>query len=393
MIATAATAGLTSAAGAQSACQTQPFAAWLAGIEQEAAAKGVAADVAQEALADVTFDPAVVAKDRGQSVFAQSFLQFAGRMVSGARQTKGTALIKKNQATFADIEQRYGVPAPVIVAFWGLETDFGAVMGSLPTLKSLATLAYDCRRSQKFHDELIAALQVIQRGDLTAERMIGPWAGELGQFQFLPSYYMKYAVDEDGDGRRDLVRSTPDALASAGNYLQSEGWQRGQPWLQEVRVPADMPWDQADLTIQLPVSQWQQYGVTPAGGSFEGPGLQASLLLPMGRLGPAFLAYPNFFVFQKWNQSGVYSTTAAYFATRLAGAPPVGKGNGTPEVLAAADIRRLQLAMTRAGLDVGDPDGKIGAATKAGIKQMQVKYGLPADSYPTSELLQKMGAP
>jgi lytic murein transglycosylase len=382
---------LAGGAEAASSCQSQPFPAWLQGVRQEAAQQGVSPATAEAALAGVRFDPGIVSRDRGQSVFSQTFLEFSGRMAAGYRISKGAALIKRNGAIFADIQKRYGVPPAVIAAFWGLETDFGAVMGNLPTLTSLATLAYDCRRSAMFRAELIDALKIIDRGDLAPQQMIGPWAGELGQFQFQPSYYLDHAVDEDGDGRRDLIHSTPDALASAGNFLASLGWQRGQPWLQEVRVPAEMSWEQADLSIEHPVSQWQAWGVRPTSGALPS-GLSASLLLPMGRNGPAFLAYPNFRVFLKWNQSLVYATTAAYLATRIDGAPAVSRGNGPVQPLSAGQIRQLQQLLVRGGYEVGEVDGKLGMATRAGVRKAQLKLGLPADSYPTAELIQRLQA-
>jgi lytic murein transglycosylase len=339
----------------------------------------------------VRFDPGIVSRDRAQSVFAQSFLEFSGRMVSGNRLSRGASLIKQNAALFSRIDQQYGVPAAVIVAFWGLETDFGAVMGKLPTMTSLATLAYDCRRSAMFRGELLDALKLIDRGDLSPGEMIGPWAGELGQFQFQPSYYKKHAVDEDGDGRRDMIGSKADALASAGNFLKDLGWQRGEPWLQEVRVPAQMPWEEADLTIQHPVSQWAAWGVKPANGPLPS-GLEASLLLPMGRNGPAFLAYPNFRVYLKWNQSLVYATTAAYFATRLSGAPAVSRGNGAVAPLSAAQIKLLQQLLVKGGYEVGEVDGKLGIATRSGVRKAQVKLGMPADSYPSPDLIERLRA-
>ena len=197
--------------------------------------------------------------------------------------------------------------------------------------------------------------------------MIGPFAGELGQFQFLPAHYFDYGVDFDGDGRRDLIRSTPDAVASAANYLSKIGWKRGQPWLEEVRAPAQMDWAQADLAIQHPRSQWARWGVTKADGSPIAADAQAaSLLLPMGRLGPAFLAYPNFQVFLEWNQSIVYSTRAAYLATRIAGAPPMHRGSKQIVPFASAQIRELQTLLARRGHDVGKIDGFLGAEKPRG---------------------------
>ena len=192
----------------------------------------------------------------------------------------------------------------MITAFWGLESDFGAGQGKDQAIKSLATLAYDCRRSEMFRGHLFDALRLIERGDLRADEMIGSWAGELGQTQMMPSEYMAHAVDYDGDGQRNLIRSVPDVIGSTGKYLVHLGWKRGEPWLQEVRVPANLPWKEADLTIQHPRSQWASWGVTRADGrSLPNDNLPASLVLPMGRFGPAFLAYDNFQVYLKWNQS------------------------------------------------------------------------------------------
>src|SRR5262245_60517504 len=308
-----------------------PFERWLEDFKRDAVAQGVSRAVADSALAGVAFDPGIVNRDRGQGVFQQSFLQFAGRMADGYRIGTGGAKLKAHAATLARAEQEFGVPGTVIVAFWALETDFGVDNGKLPVLRSLLTLAYDCRRPDMFREELIYALKVVQRGDLTPAQMIGAWAGEIGQTQFSPSAYFKYAVDYDGDGRPDLIHSAPDVIASSANLLASAGpgWKRGEPWLQEVRVPRDLQWDQADLAIKHPRSQWAKWGVTLAnGGALPSDDLPASLLLPMGRLGPAFLAYPNFGAFREWNQSLVYATTAAYLATRLAGAPRVHPGNG-----------------------------------------------------------------
>jgi lytic murein transglycosylase len=278
----------------------------------------------------------------------------------------------------------------VLTSFWGLETDFGANIGDGPTLTSLATLAYDCRRPDMFRKELLSALVIIDRGDLRAGEMRGPWAGELGQVQFLASRYADYGIDYDGDGRVDMLRSAADALASAAKYLQHLGWRRGEPWLQEVRVPKSLPWEEADVAVKLPLSQWAAWGVLGRGGeglSANGP--KASLLLPMGRNGPAFLAYANFDVYLEWNHSLVYSTTAAYFATRLAGAPKVGGGAGVSP-LSAAQVREVQTILRQRGYDVGKIDGVVGRLTRAAVKDMQLKLGLPADSYPDAALLAKL---
>jgi lytic murein transglycosylase len=375
-------------AAAQGCRNAGAFETWLDGFKREAVAHGISAHVVSAALDGVAFDPGIVKKDRGQGVFQQSFLQFAGRMADGYRLQLGADRLRRNAALLARVEQQFGVPPPAVVAFWGLETDFGANNGNLPVLQALATLAYDCRRPEMFREELLYALRVVERGDLAPSQMLGAWAGEIGQTQFSPSAYYKYAVDFDGDGRRDLIRSVPDVLASSANLLAKNGWRRGEPWLHEVRLPPDMPWGEADLAIKHPRAQWARFGVTLADGRpLPSDGLQASLLLPMGRLGPAFLAYNNFGAFLEWNQSLVYATTAAYFATRLAGAPKVHRGNGEPPALSAAQIFELQRLLHRAGYNVGKVDGKLGLETRGGVKKAQMKLGLPADSYPTPELI------
>lgn len=366
------------------------FERWLAAFKQEALANGVSQSTLAAAEPFMEFDQQVVNRDRGQKVFSQTFLEFSKRMAEGHRIGQGTQRLKQHAALFQRIEQQYGVPGPVLVAFWGLETDFGGFMGKMPTLRSVTTLAYDCRRPELFRKQLLASLQIIERGDQTPESMIGPFAGELGQLQFLPEHYLEHAVDFDGDGRRDLIRSSADALASAANYMAKLGWKRGQPWLQEVRVPASMPWEQADVEIEHPRSQWVQWGVQGASGQLPADGMQASLILPMGRNGPAFLAYPNFKIYTEWNQSLNYATTAAYLATRLAGAPRVDAGRGEADGLDFAGIRELQQILARRGYDVGKIDGIIGAQTRAAVRDMQKKVGLPADSYPTPELLSRL---
>src|SRR5579863_10415327 len=340
--------------GAQAAapCRTSgPFNAWLADLEREALAQDISQQAIAEAAPYLTYDQRIVNIDRGQRVFTQTFLEFSDRMAAAYRIQRGDMLIKRYAPVFARIEQQYGVPAPVIVSFWGLESDFGANMGNYRSLPSLVSLAYDCRRADRFRPQLLDALRLIQRGDLRPDEMIGSWAGELGQTQMMPSEYYKYGVDYDGDGKRNLLRSVPDVLASTANYLVGLGWKRGEPWLTEVRVPANLPWQQADLDLQLPRSKWAAYGVTLAAGRpLPADNLAASLLLPMGRLGPAFLAYANFQVYLQWNNSLIYSTTAAYLATRIAGGPPLARGTAPP-ALSFNDLKTVQGLLVRGGYD------------------------------------------
>ncbi len=383
---------LATSAGAAARCQnTGNFNTWLGDFKKEALASGISKGTLAAAEPLLNFDQKTIDRDSQQGVFNQTFLQFSDRMVNKFRLNKGQSLIKQNKALFDKIEAQFGVPAPVIVAFWALESDFGADTGKMPILRSLTTLAYDCRRPDMFREQLMAALKIVERGDLQVSEMIGSWAGELGATQFVPKHYVDFGVDFDGDGRVDLVHSTPDVLATTANYLKSLGWKAGQPWIETVKVPDQMPWEQSDLTIQQPRSQWAKWGVTASGGkALPADDVKASLLLPMGRLGPAFLAYDNFQAYLQWNQSFVYSTSAAYLASRIGGAPVLIRGNGEVTPLSGDTVKELQRMLAKRGFDVGEIDGKIGSGTRAAVKQTQLKLGLPADGYPDAALLDKL---
>lgn len=394
-LAAAALAALMAVSGAASAAtcgnSAKGFDGFIKQFRKEAAAQGVGAR-GLSALDGVQYQPAIIKKDRSQSVFSQSFLQFQARMVSDYRIKEGRAILQRDKKLFNAIQQRYGVPGEVLIAFWAFETDFGKVMGDFETIPSLATLAWDCRRPEKFREQLIGALKLYDNGDLELEDMRGAWAGEIGHTQFLPKEYFETAVDFDGDGHRNLKKSIPDAMASGAALLVKHGWQANQPWIEEVKVPAELPWDQADIAIQLPRSQWVKWGVKGAHGKLKSDNFPASLLLPMGKDGPAFLVYENFTTaYLLWNESLVYSTTAAYLATRIAGAPKLDPGRAPVEALSYDQIKQLQNILVSKGYDVGEVDGKLGRATRAAVKQEQIKMGWPADSYPTVPFLQKLG--
>src|SRR4051812_13774636 len=373
------------------------FDRFLADLKAQAVAAGVSQRALAEAAPYLVYDQSIVNRDRGQRVFGQVFTEFARNRASDGAAKNAQARIRIHAAAFNRAEKEYGVPPAVIAAFWGLESSFGAELGNLHTLPSLVSLAYDCRRSEMFAGETIAALKIIDRGDLTASEMVGSWAGELGQTQFLPTHYFNYAVDYDGDGSRNLLRSPADVIGSTANYIANGlKWRRGEPWLQEVRVPASasFPWDQADLTIQLPRSKWALLGVSYADGkALPSDNLPASLLLPMGRMGPAFLAYPNFAAYTEWNNSLIYSTTAGYLANRIAGAPPMQRPAAPVAQLPFNELRELQQLLVRGGFNVGKVDGVMGLQSRSAVKAMQIKYGMPADSWPTAELLGRMRGP
>jgi lytic murein transglycosylase len=384
--------GLTMAPALAATCRnTGNFEQWLAAFKQEALSKGISRQAIAAASPHMTYSQRIINIDRGQHIFQLSFLEFSDRLVSKNRIQSGIAHIRKYRAIFEREEREFGVPAAVITAFWGLESDFGSNMGKDPALPSLTTLAYDCRRSEMFRKHLLGALRLVDRGDLRPDEMIGSWAGEIGQTQFMPDEYMAHAVDYDGDGKRNLLRSVADVIGSTGKYLVHLGWRRGEPWLQEVRVPENLPWQEADVTIQHPRSYWVRLGVAAAhGAKLPADGLQASLVLPMGRFGPAFLAYPNFKAYIGWNESLTYSLTAAYYATRLSGAPPMSRGRRDIPKLSTEQVFHLQRLLAQQGYKVGEIDGKVGSGVRAAVRAAQIKLGLPADSYPTAELIERL---
>ena len=373
-------------------CQnTGIFEGWLRDFRREAAAAGVTQNTLAAVLDDMTLDPGIIARDRRQTFFGQSFFEFRGKLISRNRVTNGLRQLEKYRPIFARAEKEYGVPGPVITGFWALESDFGAGMGKLSVLRSLATLAYDCRRGEMFTREFIAALKIIDRGDLRAADMIGSWAGELGQTQFLPTHYLAHAVDYDGDGRRDLFSSPADVIGSTAAYLKHIGWRANEPWLEEVRAPRNLNWAEADLTIQHPRSQWAKWGVTRSDGKpLAADAMPASLLALMGRDGPLFLVYPNFRVYLEWNQSLNYATTVAYLATRYAGAPELSDVGKDVPSLTLDQAKELQTLLARHGHDVGRIDGIVGAGTRSAVKKEQLRLGLVPDAYPTEELVQRL---
>ncbi|KQT88330.1 lytic murein transglycosylase [Aurantimonas sp. Leaf443] len=363
------------------------FAAFLDGVRAEALASGLSQNAVDAAVADMRIDEKVLARDRAQGVFAQNWQQFATRMVSAYRLKAGQQKLAEARDVFARVEAETGVPAPVIAAFWGLETDYGAVLGDFETLPALATLAHDCRRPDLFRPHLIAAIGIVDKGYLAPQEMRGAWAGELGQTQLLPEEYVTFGTDGDGNGRVDLRQDQADVLFTTGKYIASLGWQRGQPWLEAVRVPDGFPYDRAALVNKEPRSAFAALGVTKADGSaLESDDMAASLILPLGRGGPAFLAFPNFDIYLKWNKSLVYSLTAAYFATRLDGAEKVDMGTPAPG-LDVDQTKALQERLAARGHDVGKVDGILGENTRRAVRTEQLRLGLPADGWPTPDFL------
>ena len=361
------------------------FSSFVEDLKAEAITRGHSRASVSQFFASVTQDDRTLRADRSQGVFRIPFTDFTRRVISQSRLTNGRRNADRYDAIFDRAEAEYGVPRGVLLAFWALETDFGAVQGDFNTLNSLVTLSHDCRRPELFRPQVFAALELFEAGDFDPARTTGAWAGEIGMVQMLPGDILERGVDGDGDGHVTLKTSVADALMSGARMLADFGWQRDEPWLAEVVVPAEMDWSVSGLETQKSVAEWARLGVVPRGTDLPRR-LQASLLLPQGHKGPAFLAFDNYRVFFDWNQSFTYVTTAAYFATRLSGAPVLDARAAEPG-LEDNQMKRLQQKLAARGYDVGKIDGILGARTRAAVQSEQQRLGLPADAWPTTDLL------
>lgn len=363
------------------------FADFIAAMKREAIQSGITATEADRFFRAVRHDSKVLTADRSQGVFRKPFTAFARSLISQNRLDNGKANARKHADIFDRAEADYGVPRGILLAFWAFETDFGNYQGDFNTANALATLAQDCRRPELFQPQLLAAIKLWQKGMFDPATTTGAGAGEIGMVQMLPADILARGVDGDGDGRVSLKSSVPDAILSAAAMLRDLGWRKGEPWLQEVTLPANLPWEKTGLRTTLRGPEWATLGVTARQGQLAD--LPASLLLPEGRKGPAFIAYPNYSTLFEWNQSFVYVTTAAYFATRLMGAPVFNPGRPDPQ-LSLKDTKRLQEKLQQRGYDVGGIDGILGTNTREAVRREQLRLGLPADAWPTLELLEAL---
>jgi lytic murein transglycosylase len=378
---------LTAPASVSAACGGS-FQSFVQAMKREAVQKGHAPGAVDRFFAGIQQSQSALRADRSQGVFQKPFLDFARNLISDARLKKGQQLGRQYDAVFDHIEQRYGISRGVLLAFWAFETAYGTYQGDFNTANALVTLAHDCRRPDLFRPQVFAALTLYERGDFDPATTTGAWAGEVGMVQMLPRDILENGVDADGDGHVTLKTSPPDALVSGAAMLSDLGWRAGEPWLQEVRVPADFDWSQSGIDVVKPVRQWQAMGLTARSGAMR-DGLNASLILPQGHKGPAFIAYPNFLVYFEWNQSFTYVVTAAYFATLIEGAPKMDPGR--PEAgLSGEEMKVLQGKLQARGYDVGGADGILGARTRDAVQTEQKRLGLPADAWPTPALLSRL---
>ncbi len=363
------------------------FGDFLQTMQAEAVAEGTPADQAAAFFAGGRQDPKVLKADRAQGVFRKTFLDFSQSLISANRLDTARAKSDALSEIFTRAEAEYGVSRGILLAFWAFETDFGQVQGDFNTRNALLTLAHDCRRPELFQPQVLAAAQMHALGEFDLGTT-GAWAGEIGMVQMLPKDILERGVDGDGDGLVTLKTSQADALLSGARMLQHHGWRPGEPWLTEVILPEGFDWALTGLATEKPAADWAALGVTPRSGALI-PGLAASILLPQGRKGPAFVVYPNYRVLFEWNKSFIYVTTAAYFATRIEGADPYLAGDPDP-ALGPDEMTALQERLAALGHDVGKIDGILGAGTRAAVQMEQARLGLPADGWPTRALLNSL---
>lgn len=375
------------------AAQAPDFSHCVASLQQKARAEGISEPVIKDVLGQVTYRQRVIAADRHQPEFTETFAHYLDQRVTTLRVLQGRALLAQHRPLLERLTRKYGIPSQYLLAFWGMETGYGHFFGKVPILDSLATLACDPRRSDYFTGQLMDALKIVDRGDVQPGEMQGSWAGAMGNFQFMPSVFLQYAVDGDGDGRRDLWNSLPDAMASAANFLQGLGWQRGLRWGREVRLPDGFPYYKAGLNQPRSLREWEGLGVRENDGSpLPGLNIKASLLVPSGHRGPAFLVYQNFNVIMRWNQSEFYALSVGILADRIAGAAPLRTPPPADEPRLTRDrVKQLQVTLKQKGYDSGEADGIMGPTTRDAIRAFQHRQGMVADGYPSRRVLDKLG--
>ena len=368
------------------------FQGCLAEVRKQARAEGIAPKTWRAALEGVEPDPTVIEAMDYQPEFVTPVWDYIAGLVDPQRIANGREKLALWESTLARVQERWGVDRHVLVAVWGVETNYGALMGRRPLVRSLATTACFGRRQKFFRDELVATLRILQNGDVLAPLLKGSWAGAFGQTQFMPSTFHRVAVDFDGDGRRDIVGSVPDALASTANYLKEAGWQAGKPWGYEVRVPAGYE-GPSGRRNRATLAQWAARGVTRLDGAPLAGEERAALFVPAGVRGPAFLVFANFDAIVAYNASESYALAIAHLADRLAGGEPFSTPWPTDDPgLTRAERRELQELLKARGFDIGEPDGIVGPRTVDAVREFQRAAGVPADGYAGSKLLESLRA-
>jgi len=381
-------------AAADEAISEQAFRDWIDVLRDEARGKGISDATLDAALRDIAPVVAVIELDRRQPEFTQTFWTYLRQRVNDERVKRGQALLAKHRDLLDGIHAKYGVPPRYLIAFWGLETNFGDYLGSFRVIDALATLAYDQRRARFFRAELLGALQIIEEGHISPDAMTGSWAGAMGHIQFIPTTFIGHAVDYTGDGRKDIWGSPPDAFSSAANFLFNLGWRPGEPWGWEVLLPRDFDLMLATMKVKKTLAEWSALGVRRTDGkALPQVDREGAITLPQGHKGPAFLVYDNFRAIMRWNHSINYAISVGHLADRIAGLPQIATGRDAEHApLSRYEIEEIQQLLNRLGFEAGAEDGLPGPRTRTAIRAFQQKHSLPPDGYPEPVLLQRLRA-
>lgn len=372
----------------------QRFAQWLYAFRKSAHDAGIDETTLHATLDGARLRPRAVQQDRTQPEATRTFWEYLDTVITPKRITTGQQKLTQFRAEADAASARYGVPAPILMGVWGIESNYGANYGDVSVFDALATLGFEGRREAWARSELLAALKIAQSGDIAAGRMIGSWAGAMGQTQFMPSSYLAYAVDADGDGHRDIWGSMADVLSSTANFLARSGWRAAEVWGTEVQLPAGFDASRADTTVRQTTDQWAAEGVRTLDATPLPPLADASILQPAGARGPAFLVGHNFRTILRYNNSNSYALTVSLLAQRIAGGPAVqAEWPRDLRALTRGEMLSLQTGLNRRGFESGTPDGQMGPATRNALRQFQRSQGLPADGFPTEEVLRLVALP
>ncbi|MEO7185596.1 MAG: lytic murein transglycosylase [Rhodoferax sp.] len=369
----------------------QKFAHWVDAFRTTARAAGISETTLSSAFDAVRFLPHVIELDRSQPEFTRNVWDYLDSAVSALRISRGQEKLTELRSQLDVVVTRYGVPAEVLIAIWGVESNYGTHTGDISAIDALATLGFEGRREEWARGQLLAALKILQNGDITREQMVGSWAGAMGQTQFLPSVFLAYAEDADGDGKRDIWGSVPDVMASTANFLAKSGWIAGQAWGTEVLLPAGFNYTHADPAVRQSAGAWAAEGVQTVDGAPLPSLADSAILLPAGARGPAFIVGPNFRTILRYNNATSYALAVNLLAQRIGNGPAI----RTPwprelQAMSRSQVLALQTALNAHGFSTGTPDGIIGPATQRGVRQYQINLGFPADGFPSLDLLQRL---
>lgn len=377
--------------GTQAAVSHASFEAWVEDFRARARTEGIDEATLAAAFDEVRYQPRIIELDRSQPEFVRPIWEYLDTAVSSTRIGQGRAKLSEHAGTAREMERRYGVPREIVTAIWGIESNYGGNFGSFSTIDALATLGYDGRRRDFARGELMAALRILQQGDISRERMQGSWAGAMGHTQFLPSSFERHAVDGDGDGRRDIWGSIPDVMASTANYLAEAGWRPGQPWGVEVVLPDGFDYAQTELSTRLSSQEWAAQGVRPLAGKALPDFDAASVIAPAGAQGPAFLVGPNYRTILRYNNATSYALAVGTLADGIAGRGLIVQAWPRHEQpLSRSQVREMQRRLNAEGFDTGSPDGVLGPNTRRGLRQYQRSIGQTPDGFATRRLLERL---